>query len=651
MLRETYPDRPFATDYVQTLITTEPLFPEVPEYVEQEDDASSTTSSSIPSNAFTFTIQETHQLAPHTLLGEIEIKIVNHKSLDMSTFETKYLKEPNVDFRDNSTKGQYLQALNIIAGHYPRSCDGVSAVGSNKHYAISPIIEEIDLQYGLFGLKGLFLSIRLATNQLLANVQIKAAGFYKPQPLQSYINEFCNRQKARLDLCELYMKRLVVKLSYGDSKLAVQPRLETVFGFGKISGSKVLKITKNFATIQDVQFWWEPSATQPNQGPARLMTVLEYFTKVKGVSAKSLLNGSSFAINVGNAEHPRFVPAALCHIIEGQVCRRQLEPSQTTIMVERFAVRRPHENVGFIAANQSTANAINGLRMLGFHSTGITSDDLQLAQFSIEAGRELITIPGFCLKPPSIVYNAKKGQKGQQTTNPSNGGWFLQQQNGPDRPFIQVVNKVAKYLVIQMGKPINPTQKPPQATDLTASLNNFGLHLEQLGISNGMPQYLVCPHAVSETLSEHTMKETIKGYIKNFKIKFNEGKEADFVMFILQGNKTQQYAYNIIKSLCDVELGIINICAQRRMIMEPKGRDSYVVGIAHKLNLKLGGTNHKISADLYPHKLPSTMMIGYDLIHPPPGSSPTAPSIAAVVANVDNLFLGQWPGASSSLPP
>jgi len=74
-------------------------------------------------------------------------------------------------------------------------------------------------------------------------------------------------------------------------------------------------------------------------------------------------------------------------------------------------------------------------------------------------------------------------------------------------------------------------------------------------------------------------------------------------------------------------------------------RDQYLSNIALKLNTKLGGVNHLLDdASMQWLRKKKTMMVGIDVTHPSPLSKEGSPSIAAVVANVDDTF-AQFPAA------
>jgi hypothetical protein len=99
--------------------------------------------------------------------------------------------------------------------------------------------------------------------------------------------------------------------------------------------------------------------------------------------------------------------------------------------------------------------------------------------------------------------------------------------------------------------------------------------------------------------------------------------------------------YNRIKFVCDVKLGLLNICTLGEKFA--KANDQYYSNVALKFNLKLGGRNQYLDTN----KLGiiaegKTMVVGIDVTHPSPGSASNAPSVAGIVASVDE-WLGQWP--------
>lgn len=103
------------------------------------------------------------------------------------------------------------------------------------------------------------------------------------------------------------------------------------------------------------------------------------------------------------------------------------------------------------------------------------------------------------------------------------------------------------------------------------------------------------------------------------------------------------FAYSSIKYNGDVKFGLHTVCMQYAKVSRQSKRDQYIANVTMKLNLKLGGVNHQLPTQkLGMLSKPGTIIFGMDVTHPSPGSQEGAPSIAAVVSSVDNLY-GQWP--------
>lgn len=101
--------------------------------------------------------------------------------------------------------------------------------------------------------------------------------------------------------------------------------------------------------------------------------------------------------------------------------------------------------------------------------------------------------------------------------------------------------------------------------------------------------------------------------------------------------------YDQIKLNAD-KIGVHTVCVVGSLFMKEQGQQQYFSNVALKFNLKLGGINHVVeSARLGMLSEDKTMVVGIDVTHPSPGSSSNAPSVAAMVANIDTSF-SQWPG-------
>ena len=99
--------------------------------------------------------------------------------------------------------------------------------------------------------------------------------------------------------------------------------------------------------------------------------------------------------------------------------------------------------------------------------------------------------------------------------------------------------------------------------------------------------------------------------------------------------------YARVKYWGDVKAGIHSVCVLQDNL---KKGHNYYANVALKFNLKMGGVNQLLPSHLGFLNQGTTMVVGIDVSHPPPKSMEETPSIAAVVASIDNEY-GQWPGS------
>ena len=113
------------------------------------------------------------------------------------------------------------------------------------------------------------------------------------------------------------------------------------------------------------------------------------------------------------------------------------------------------------------------------------------------------------------------------------------------------------------------------------------------------------------------------------------------MLLVVIAERLQTPIYSRVKSACDIREGILNVCVIDNKFA--RANVQYFANVGLKVNLKLGGTNHALD----PSKMgilreKKTMVVGIDVTHPSPGSSASAPSVAGIVASVDE-WLAQWP--------
>lgn len=170
---------------------------------------------------------------------------------------------------------------------------------------------------------------------------------------------------------------------------------------------------------------------------------------------------------------------------------------------------------------------------------------------------------------------------------------------------------------------------------LTSSLSAFKSKLQEVGI-DVQQDYTAGLHI---TLAAATFEAQIDAAIHRF-VSHSTRDPPQLLLVILPSADTA--IYNRVKFVCDVKEGLGNVCVIGSRFAKDHN-DQYFANVALKFNLKLGGRNQLLdNSKLGLIAEGRTMVVGIDVTHPSPGSAKTAPSVAGVVASVDQ-WLAQWP--------
>jgi hypothetical protein len=241
-------------------------------------------------------------------------------------------------------------------------------------------------------------------------------------------------------------------------------------------------------------------------------------------------------------------------------------------------------------------------------------------KFGITVDKEMITVNGRELKPPIVLY--KKGIKEEPVT-PADGGWLMK---GVKVCKSGTPITTWTYLVIE-----------GQAAQLKSTVEKFAQFLStNMGIS--MSSKASPPNGYfTASRREDSIKEVFKA-IDKLKPR------PQFLLVLLP--EKEATTYNLVKKFGDVDFGIPTSCVQTQMITKEKGQFGYFANVGLKVNLKFGGTNHRVRDDT--KLVEKTMFMGYDVTHPtnlPGGAGDNAPSLVGLVASIDQ-DLAQWPAVT-----
>ncbi|PGH26483.1 hypothetical protein AJ80_01797 [Polytolypa hystricis UAMH7299] len=377
------------------------------------------------------------------------------------------------------------------------------------------------------------------------------------------------------------LERFLRKLRVRTTHLKT-PQVKTISSLAMIQG--------HLGHPENVMFLWDQAP-----GGSKQVSVADYFRQVYN---KELLS-NQIVVNVGTQKRPTFLPAEVCEVIPGQSARQKLSSNQTTAMIT-LACRAPNINANDIQ-NQ-------GLRLMGITPAPAANGP---TQFHLLPSGNMLAVDGRRLKNPELTYG------GGGKVSPPKGYWNLKSLKFT-KPSPIAPKKVGFLMIAKSNRSLaNKKEADDFMRDLRGALITYGISWPR-----DFSRYYV---ASDEESISKTLKKAEKDGIQ-FLIVFLPNQDAEI--------------YSHLKFHADFENGIHTLCVAR--IPNGNGAPGHLANLALKINLKLGGVNHRIISDALPQH---TMYVGIDVTHPTGTESvPEAPSIAGVVANT-NDELGQWPAS------
>jgi eukaryotic translation initiation factor 2C len=259
-----------------------------------------------------------------------------------------------------ASKEEVLQALNIAMSRYPTISDKIAIHGANRYFPLGAGTERYDLGRGLMALKGFFTSVRTATHRLLLNVNLSNAVSYDDIPLSRLIDVY-KAKEASNPLLHKFLHGIRVLVKYTSTnhmnEKKIMSRTRVVYGLASTKdGSTIKDVNKRpqvshlGANVRNVIFW----RNDEHSDKGGVYTSIEdYFSTVHRVTISS----PGHLVNIGNRDHPVYMPADFCHVLPGQFYNGVLTPSQTQEML-KVACRKPADNARSIMQE--------GIQVLGF---------------------------------------------------------------------------------------------------------------------------------------------------------------------------------------------------------------------------------------------------------------------------------------------
>ena len=542
-------------------------------------------------------------------------------------------------------KGDVIQMLNILFGFPPKTnalghSPEMVAVG-NKYYPVTGASARyFNLGGGLTAWRGYFMSVRPAATQLLLNIQVKHIAAYQTGPLSTVMLSFLQANESNwetfrqsrkmIKLLEIFVKRVKVGQTHLSKTKGGSFKVKTIQGFatpndGKLplgsegGGSPDLyKVTRWGAGPKEVRFWYAPTGNAA--GGLRRdshVSVFDYFQATYSIA----LNENLPVINVGIPGKPTYLPADVCQVQPGQPAEAALSADQTRQMI-KFAVRRPAENASSIAHDSKKALQLD-------RNPNVSMTDIQ---------DQVMTVPGRTLQPPQIQY-------AEGAVNARFGSWNLQ-----GRAFCSGAT-IDRWSVVTVRDGSNPQRVPFWWANRQPIVEQFIQVLRSTGINVAKEPFLLAKQPLDLKLSTQIEPSgrrawdvaKIDDFFRDELRKALPGKPK-LLLFVL--DMADSAVYNKIKRLGDIDYGIHTVCMLGKnynQIQTDKNLQ-FFANIALKVNLKLGGTNHRLNkSDLGIVGEGKTMLVGLDVTHPQPGAALNAPSFVGIVASI-NGNASMYPG-------
>ncbi|KAJ3494420.1 hypothetical protein NLJ89_g10812 [Agrocybe chaxingu] len=478
-------------------------------------------------------------------------------------------------------------ALNLVVQQYANR-NGIR-VGNSRYFF--PSSQKISLGPGVEAWQGFYASVRPSHKQLMVNVNVCMTAFIEPGNLAQRLMDFNRHSRGAMPTLPPSMVKSI--------------RVRT----------KHLGHTKKLLAIGSKSARNEFFNCEELGGKVSVEQYFERKHKIKLDHPTDLP-----VVNIGSAKRPNWVPAELCEITPGNAYRGKLSDKETAQMI-RYACNPPRVNAEEIINK--------GFPALGLGGPAGTQTPID--GFGIGIDPNMTVVPGRELPPPRLSYRVGQARV-------ANGSW-----NILDVKFHRGATISSWWvLVIRDGRGII---KGPNDQNFMGLVQGFASKLAKSGmnIPAGMPR-LLSPPTIPPPQSDPQRIQALNNIREGLKAELAQRGKPSFILVLLENR--DNYIYPGIKRIGDVELGIQTVHMQlEKALGDQRKQDQYFSNVALKVNTKLGGMNHLLEDNAMRWlRKKKTMMVGIDVTHPGPGSREGTPSIAAVVASVDDSFV-QFPAS------
>eukprot|EP00899_Mesostigma_viride_P008665 jgi/Mesvir1/177/Mv13532-RA.3 len=486
-----------------------------------------------------------------------------------------------------------VQALDVVLSQH-----GYDQFVGFKSKFYHPSFGRSDAGLGCESWRGFYQSVRLTQAGVVVNMDMVATAMIAPLPIVDYIAQALGKQGTRdlarglSDFERNKIKRLLKNL-----------KVETLYGSKR--GYKVSGMARE-----------TPAQAMFDGDNGARISVARYFEDKYGCR---LQFPNLPCVQVGPVKRGILVPAELLKIRNGQRYLGRMTPGMVTSLLKAACIR-PNDRFRELEDTLARCDLNN---------------DPFMKAFSLGVDPKPLDVKARLLEPPSLFY-------GDGPLNAQAGQWNM------------TGRRVFEGATINAWMALN--------LDCSLAEGTFHSFLETLahkcvGIGMRMGPPIARPLMGQITHAEERLREAVAA-AREAIVRKSEGNPLSWMQLrpelLVVVLKDKCNEYNMIKRVCETELGVITQCVLSKHVHKHGNQlDQYLANVALKINVKAGGRNNAllpkgpVPSRLPPHMASGpgllaqepTIIFGADVVHPT-GFEAGWPSVASVVASMD------WPHAT-----
>ncbi|KAL6450227.1 ago2 Protein argonaute-2 [Candida maltosa Xu316] len=530
----------------------------------------------------------------------VELKVRFVKELNFSDL-IKYtqLNNYSIDLQETT---EYTNALLSVIGAQVAQNKDVVGIGGNKFFLLNKSSKIDDLGKGLFVTMGTFASVRCSFDNIRINLNPTPAIFYKshkpngdPMNVLDLIQSFLNITKIPtandIKRCESFLKGVKISRAYLNRRNS-----KSIQGINHKDNSNTIK----FKDADD-----------------KLVTVTQYFKERWSINLKF---PQLPLIKLGTDV---YLPLELGIILPYQQYKGDLvDPSK----IIKLTALRPNKRAELISQN----------------NTKIFQKQVDFG----EIDEKFTVVPARVLSAPSIEYAGNQKVFYREAAfdgrnEKKKGNWNLEKFK-----FVEAAKRARPF---KFGVAIlKNNQVASKLGDLQKAVPAFFSELARLGITVGKDflKYSLDLNSPSTQTQAGMEQQLVKLFGKA-----KDVDKCDYLLVVLPSRESTQYS--TVKRVCDLKVGILNGCVLLNVfIKKRRGSDAFdtmtFAQMAMKINIKLGGSNHKLSKQdslqLVDKNNVPVFILGADVTHPTGQQNSESVSIASCVGSEDAIF-NKFPGS------